>query len=191
MLLLRTLAGSKLHGLSSSTSDTDLFEVYSESSDFTSTGKIEVQTFKDNVDLTQMTLGPFMEHALMGSHQSLDAMFSQVAEVDRISALRAGFVADSSVLQRLIGTIHELVHQREPKKFRHALRIAYNAQELFETGRYNPTLSEEQVEKIKATMYEPYDVVLSEIKTVFPRMNFYYRELRGLPSDVVERIRGE
>jgi hypothetical protein len=191
MLLLKTLAGSKLHGLSSVTSDTDIFEVYSSPEDFNTSGKVEVQKFQDNIDRTQMTLSVFMEHAMAGSHQSLDAMFSTIAEVDHISAFRSGFIAGSGTVHRLIGTIHELLLKREPKKYRHAVRIALNTRELITTGRYTPTLTAEQAERVIKIAYQPYEVVLQEIAGIVPFIQFRSSALVGVSSVVATKLRGE
>lgn len=189
MLLLRSYAGSKLHGLSSPTSDTDIFEIYSSASDFGTFGKTEIQVKKGDLDLTQMTLGAFAIHSMLGSHQSLDAMFSGKVEVDLITAYRAGYRADYSSVRRLTGTIFDLLEKRDAKKYRHAIRIAINAEELARTGRYQPTLTEEQVDFVKQTAYEDYASVLAGIVKAFPSIRFRTRIFQGIPSNLVEAIK--
>ena len=149
-LLLRSYAGSILHGMSTPESDTDIVEVYS--SPFPvgrDSYKNEIQSIEDGLDLTRLTLSRFMERASVGSHQALDAMFSNVVEVDKISALRHGFIAGSNAIPVFIGTIRELAHQDFAKKHRHAARIALNLKELAETGRYEPTLTPEKIEVVQ------------------------------------------
>src|SRR5690606_19830742 len=108
-LLLRSYAGSILHGLESSESDTEVLEVYA-TGNVSEFGKVrhEIHSMDNGIDLTRMSLSRFMERAMAGSHQALDAMFSSKVEVDLIGDLRRGFHCGHSAIPVLIGTIREM-----------------------------------------------------------------------------------
>lgn len=167
MLLARIITGSRLHGFSSHDSDYDVMEIYSNTTDFSETGKDEVQTQTDGVDLTRLTLGKFLERAMRGSHQTLDAMFAAETETeDHIASLRENFHAGHEVITVLADVIKDLAQKRDPKKNRHALRIAYNLAEIIETGRYTPELSEETKTTILSKLYLSPAEIMVECSTI-------------------------
>jgi len=144
-LLFRSYAGSILHGLSTPSSDIDIFEIHSESFGSAHANKQEVQKIEGELDVTKITLSRFMQRSMDGSHQCLDAMFSSIAEVDEISALRKSFYAGSSTVEVFGRSIRELAHQKPPKKRRHAVRVTLNLIQMMETGRYEPRLTEPEI----------------------------------------------
>jgi hypothetical protein len=155
MLLTRIITGSRQHGFATEYSDLDLFEIYTSIDDFDGPKRghtREKHTLIDGRDVVACTLSKFMERCMAGSHQALDVMFAAEAEVDRIEALRKGFHVGPNAVEAFIHTIREMVDQRTPKRNRHALRVAFNLQEMIETGRYTPELSEEVREEIHAIL---------------------------------------
>lgn len=146
-LLFRSYAGSILHGLATSSSDIDIFEVYSEGFGIPSSShelKREIQTIKGKDDVTKITLSRFMQRSMEGSHQCLDAMFSSIPEVDKISALRKSFYCGNNTVETFRRSIREMAFQKVPKKRRHAVRVTLNLIQIMERGRYEPQLTDEE-----------------------------------------------
>ena len=142
-LLLRSIAGSHLYGTSRPESDLDYYEVHSVLPSFSGLYKTQ-QTIIDGVDVTKVSLSHFMELARIGSHQALDAMFSEKVEVDKIEALRRGYRAGYSVVVPYLGIIHKFSVDGTERKRKHAVRVAFNLIDILETGRFNPTLTPER-----------------------------------------------
>lgn len=169
MLLFKTIAGSRLHGLDSNLSDFDYVEVHTELPQSKHGYKTLEQTVENGADVTKVTLSRFLELASAGSHQMLDAIYSPIPEVDHISALRAGFVGGSNIINRLRGTIVELLGKGEPKKLRHAARITVNLEEFLDKGYYNPVLSDESKNFINNVSQQ------NRIGKVYSALNLYSR----------------
>lgn len=166
MLLLKVQAGSRLYGYASSTSDDDIFEVYSEplivmSQQQQAHKRREVavpvqQTIVDGVDTIRMTLSTFIQRASSGSHQALDAMFAPNPMVDKIPSLRANFFAGYEVIPTYTRIISKFAVQEGFRKQRHALRAMFNLEDILKSGRYNPELSPERIEFIMEKAHLPY-----------------------------------
>lgn len=145
-LLFRSYTGSILHGLSTPASDIDIFEVHSESFGSAYANKQEVQKIEGKYDVTKVTLSRFMQRSMEGSHQCLDAMFSSIAEVDEISALRNNFRAGFNTVETMRRSITEMAYQAPAKKRRHAVRVTLNLIQIMDHGRYEPKLNEAELE---------------------------------------------
>ena len=153
MLLLRTIHGSRLYGLNHAGSDYDYWEVHSNKPTDNPAKQIK-QTIKDGLDVVQMNLSTFMLYANRSSHQVLDCMFSQYAEVDMLSALRENYVLNTGSFVPLYRRTIPKFSMREVdqgldakfvlKSKRHAVRMCYQLQDGLAYGRFNPTLSEER-----------------------------------------------
>lgn len=144
-VVLRSIAGSHLYGLSRPDSDLDYYEVRSDSEKFLyGKQRKATQSIVDGIDVTAVSLSHFMDLALSGSHQALDAMFSEKTEIDEITALRQSFRVGSAVLIPYSRIIRKFMEQAGPRKQKHAARIAYNLQEMLERQRFSPTLSPEK-----------------------------------------------
>jgi hypothetical protein len=158
MLLLKVQAGSRLYGYATDTSDDDYYEVHTdrfmiETRDLPRDAR---QTIVDGVDVTQMTLGSFMERAALGSHQALDAMFAASPQVDLISGLRESYRTGYEVVPAYERIITKFAVQATFRKQRHALRALFNLQDMMETGRYKPELSAERILFINESAKLPY-----------------------------------
>ena len=143
MLLLRVHHGSNLYGLSHANSDDDYFEVYD--------GKFRTKHNNNHdtgLDVVRMSLDRFMTNASVGSHQSLEAMWSRRAEVDNMP-WRLNFHPDmGAAVERYTRTIKKFACDPSRKKQRHAWRLKFNLTDLLNEGMFNPTLDPEQVEMI-------------------------------------------
>ena len=144
MLLLRTVSGSVLYGLNHAGSDEDWFEVH--------TGKFKT-THNNNhatgLDVVRMSLDRFLANASVGSHQSLEAMWSRQAEVD-LMPWRFNFHPGlGESYERYLRTIKKFAADPSRKKQRHAWRLKLNLSDLMNEGHFNPTLDAERREMVE------------------------------------------
>lgn len=84
--------------------------------------------------------GTWLESCRKGVPQALEAMFSQMAIVDKIEPLRTGFYVGTEVWDTYMRTIKAFCMEGTAKKKRHGIRLALNFRDLREFGRFNPTL---------------------------------------------------
>jgi predicted nucleotidyltransferase len=151
MLLFETPHGSHLYGLAHAGSDRDVFRVVEKRSNIRA--HYAKQTISGVNDVMVMDLPTFLSYAARGVPQVLEAMYSQQATLDLIPELREGFYPDLRLTFRTYRrtTKHFLLDGREkdqPKRVRHAYRIALNFETLAETGRFNPTMTPEAIERM-------------------------------------------
>ena len=144
MLLLRTVSGSVLYGLNHAGSDEDWFEVH--------TGKFKTKHNNDHatgLDVVSMSLDRFLTNASVGSHQSLEAMWSRQAEVDLMPWRFDFSPSPGEVVDRYERTIKKFSLEPSYKKQRHAWRLKFNLTDYLSTGRFDPTLDTEQREHVE------------------------------------------
>lgn len=136
--ILETVHGSHLYGLNHSGSDRDFFRVVAGS------GRTNHRITGED-DVTQMPLERFLENVFHGSHQSCEALFSPLAEVDpRYQALFNGIrVTGEDVFARYRRTIHSFSYGTM-KQRRHAVRLGFNLRDLRLSGRFNPVMTDNQ-----------------------------------------------
>lgn len=144
-VLFKTQHGSKLYGLDHSESDDDWFVVVTNLGERTgqSRKKFARQTILDSVDTTVVDLSTWLVGCEKGVPQYLEAMFSQEAEVDKISAFRLGYRVSTGVYDTYYRTMKSFALSEGYKPKRHALRLALNLQSIGKYGRFNPRLSDE------------------------------------------------
>lgn len=126
MLLLRTLAGSRLYGTNQPYSDFDYYEVYDDIK--------PSQTIKDGVDITRMPFEKWLYLCHKGSHQALDAMWCppEFAEVDELWYFRSRYRNPLAAAQ-LEATAHSM-----GEGSKHFERLLACARECRRYGYYNP-----------------------------------------------------
>lgn len=153
-VILETVHGSHLYGLSHSESDHDVFRV-------TRGGTRTRHVVNGDADLTEMPLNIFLDRVFGGSHQSCEALFSPVATV--APEFKAYFdnyrVTGADVFNKYRRTIKKFSYGTY-KQRRHAVRLGYNLAELQRSGRFNPVLNEEQIYTVRraALTLEPEDL---------------------------------
>lgn len=144
-LLLRTIHGSHLYGLAHEGSDRDWYAVHGEK-----TTKSR-QNIIDNEDTVTVSYDRFLRLCEKGVPQALEAMFSRKALVDTIPFIRASFVATGPVVRSTYErTIKNFWAREDRKRRRHALRLTVNYASIVEMGRFNPTLTLEEIEMVNA-----------------------------------------
>lgn len=166
-VLFSTPHGSRLYGLAHANSDNDTFVVHP------SSARRARQTIVGSEDLMRMNFEYFLQHAAVGSHQSLEAMFSRQATVDHFRELREGFFATGpEVIERYLRTAKKFATSDSFKKRRHALRLLLNLRDITRYGRFDPTLSAKQVELISDVAHEgefPSERYLELFRELAPR----------------------
>jgi hypothetical protein len=144
MLLLRTIGGSRLYGLSHENSDWDWFEVYGYKK-----GRA-TQKIVGREDKNAITFDRFMRYCEKGVPQHLEAMFSRVAEVDNMPFNRMKYgINRRNVRDTYLRTIKQFwlvgIEEDDFKRRRHAVRLMINLNSMEESGMFNPTLSPQQI----------------------------------------------
>ena len=142
--ILKTVHGSYLYGLNHSDSDRDFFRVVP--GDARTVHKVA-----GKIDITQMSLERFLTNVYKGSHQSCEALFSPLAEVDPqyrplFAAIR---ITGSDVFARYRRTIRAFSFGTD-KQRRHAVRLGFNLSDLERYSRFNPVLTDNQKLKVYA-----------------------------------------
>ena len=139
-LLFRTVHGSRLYGTNHENSDWDYWEVYSNK--VPSPAKWIKQKIEGKDDRVRLNLSTFTLYAYRSSHQVLEAMFSDRAEVDELTAFRNSFRLNTYTFVPLYKrTIKSFVFNEDRKSKMHAARLCFNLMDGLEYGRFNPTMS--------------------------------------------------
>lgn len=138
-ILLKTIHGSHLYNLANADSDTDWYVVYA------GKGRAK-QTIVDGIDTMTISLDSFLHQCRKGVPQSLEALYSQKKEIDRIP-----FIADSfnpvnvEVYKTYIRTINNFwadgTRKSSIKRKRHAIRLCFNLSDILRYGKFNPEIS--------------------------------------------------
>ena len=137
MIILRLLVGSHLYGTAHGGSDFDWYEVHD---------KIDSrQVISGNQDTTYLDLSTYMRQADAGVPQALEAMFAPAdyfgIEVDKFRDMRVNYRPDTAraanTYARTISSFKRL--KVTPKRLAHAVRLAYNLDQLVKHGKFDPT----------------------------------------------------
>lgn len=157
--LLLTPSGSRLYGLAHANSDEDYYRVvpdefYWKAVGAFPTGKPKMliaQHINNGIDELTVSFKTFSILAMNGTPQTLEAMFSEQATIDRLDAFRKDYFAGmghDSMIERYRKTIHTFIYGNF-KSRRHALRLSLNLNEsMINGGRFNPTLTAKEVDYI-------------------------------------------
>jgi hypothetical protein len=147
-ILYKTVHGSRLYGMSHAGSDWDYYTVV----DKVKTNKAKFSTHKivGETDSVVVDFGTWVDQCKDGVPQALEAMFSNMAVEDRITEFRTSFYVGTQAYDRYLRTIKSFAYSEKDsfKRKRHALRLGINLKYLARYGRFNPTLSPNQVKGI-------------------------------------------
>lgn len=149
-LIFSTVHGSHLYGLAHEDSDLDVYEVYE--------GKALKlrQSINDKDDSVRGTIEAFLIRATTGSHQSVEALFSQQKQWapgmhEKYGPMLEGLrITGGDVYAKYERTIKSFAHSEEVKKRVHAVRLSLNLTALRNHGRFNPTLTQMEATMCKA-----------------------------------------
>jgi hypothetical protein len=145
-LIFATIHGSRLYGLDHEGSDQDHFWVT------TSTRPRARQTVTGDQDIVRVGLSRFLSNLMGGSHQSVEALFSPfkvwgenpIAEAWR-PFLESFKITGPEVSARYERTIKTFCFG-DFKRRRHAVRLGQNLRALQSEGRFNPRMTDDQIE---------------------------------------------
>lgn len=161
-LIFETIHGSNLYGMAHEGSDRDMYYVYAD-------GRKARQSVSGDDDVVRVGWDDFLEKALSGSHQSLEALFSPVKvwHDERYRPYVEGIVVPAGpVREKYMRTIKKFSYG-DFKRRRHALRLALNLQELTRRGKFNPELTRPEVDNITLLALVYHGDELYEIAKMF------------------------
>lgn len=156
-VLFKTVHGSHLYGLAHEHSDNDFYTVVDKVK--TAKARYAKQTIVDGEDSMVVDFGTWVQMCVNGVPQALEAMFSRMPLHDEISEFRNGFYVGSTAHERYLRTITSFVTNQDYKRKRHGLRLALNFAEMAEHGRFNPTLTQNQVDFVSDYAHKDVDAV--------------------------------
>lgn len=141
-VIFRTIHGSRLYGLNHAKSDEDLMVVYDDE-------RTALHVHRGQDDTVHVGFNDFLNKALSGSHQSLEALFSPFKEWEQEQYrpfLEGIIVPVAGIREKYVRTIKRFSFG-DFKLRRHAVRLAYSLVDLQKYGRFNPRLSPERVKE--------------------------------------------
>lgn len=143
--LFRTIHGSHLYGMATDFSDRDYYEVVPDNPSLRD--HFCQQTIKDGIDVTVIDLSTWLHYVEIGVPQACEAMFSTKADIDTLGALRRSYRLTSTAWDRYLRTaINFAQHEGDFKRIRHGYRLALNLRDIYEKGRFEPTLDADQIQ---------------------------------------------
>lgn len=145
-VLFKTVHGSHLYGLAHEHSDNDYYTVLDKVK--TAKARYAKQKIVDGEDSMVVDFGTWMQMCVNGVPQALEAMFSNSPLVDNISHFRRAFYVSTGAQERYLRTITNFCMTQDPKRKRHGLRLALNMYDFTRYGRFNPTLSPNEVDYV-------------------------------------------
>lgn len=144
-LIFETIHGSHLYGLAHEGSDKDMFRVT------TSNKGGAKHVMRDGVDVCEMGIDAFLDRALSGSHQSAEAMFSPHKTwgtgMEQIwgPMIEGHRITGPDVFKKYERTIKKFCFG-DFKRRRHACRLSLNLADLRKDGRFNPVMSQVEIQ---------------------------------------------
>jgi len=169
-VLLKTVHGSRLYGLEHANSDDDYYVV----TPTQNTKKQLNAKHKIDGDLDTVTtdFASFVQMCNNGVPQALETMFSKKTVSPFFEEYRQSwFAADPTVVSRYLRTIKSFSLEegaKQEKYRRHALRLSLNLDELVNTGRFDPTLSKQNVSLVKRLATKNQEQYFNELNAINP-----------------------
>lgn len=144
--LFTTIHGSRLYGLAHEHSDEDYYTVIETVPK--KRAKYARQSIIGVEDTMTVDFGTWMEMCRSGVPQALEAMFSHDPFVmyDSIREFRDSFRISTGASERYIRTITSFTMTQDAKRKRHGLRLALNMYDFTRNGRFNPTMTPNEVD---------------------------------------------
>lgn len=143
-VLFKTPHGSHLYGLAHADSDEDFYTVVSKVK--TARAKYAKQKIDGDTDSLVIDFGTWLWQLADGVPQAWEAAFSTAPLVDKIGPMRAGLHMTDACAPRYLRTITSFCMTQDPKRKRHGLRLALNMYDWQRAGRFNPTLTPNEVD---------------------------------------------
>lgn len=163
-ILFRTIHGSHLYGLANADSDLDYYTVIPRVK--SNHRKYAKQSIVDGVDSMTVDFTTWLHYCDEGVPQALEAMFSQVPEVDLLTDFRASYrINTANVVRTYKRTALNFSRGEKFKQRRHAIRLMLNLNDMLVYGRFNPTLEQEDIDFLNRQMEMPEDEYYQYIDT--------------------------
>ena len=140
MNLLYTVTGSRLYGFAGADSDYDTYAV------------VETGPNKHSVvgldDVAIINLETFLGHLEKGVPQAIEALWSDKREIAKdweayFNSLKPSL---SGMLDTYPRVIKKFMEKDTPKGRRHAMRLANNLADMYDRGKFNPTLERQRAD---------------------------------------------
>lgn len=157
-VLFKTTHGSHLYGLAHEHSDNDLYTVL-DSVPKRRARYAKQKIYEDGTDSMVVDFGTWLGMCQDGVPQALEAMFSSKAIYDDIADFRRAFRVGTRSHERFLRTIKSFSVHQDYKRKRHGLRLALNFHDMSRYGRYEPTLTENEVDFVSSVAHKDTDVV--------------------------------
>lgn len=155
--------GSHLYGLTRPDSDIDLYTVYDFLNKTWRPRRQVKQHIEDETDQVKISLEKYSEQVNKGVPQALEVLFARPEfwldsdpEWERQRELLANFLPMDIVLDTYRRTVMNFFAEDNFKKNRHGFRLLLNANELQKTGKFDPTLTEYQVDIVTRLAEKPW-----------------------------------
>ena len=168
-VLLYTVHGSRLYGNSLPGSDEDFYAVvedrplnkYSDAH----------QSIVASQDTTVVGYSKFLEMCYKGVPQALEALMSPIAMLDNMEAFRKNYViAGNNVTSTYLRTIKSFTlderEGKQPKLRRHAVRLAFNLNDIISYGRFNPQLTVQEKHTCETLSVLPLEQLKDELEKI-------------------------
>lgn len=156
-VLFKTLHGSRLYGLANAGSDWDYYTVLDKQKN--RRARYSRQTISEGLDSMVVDFGTWINMCVNGVPQALEAMFSDHVVFDDIEDFRKSFYVSTGASERYLRTITSFCMTQDPKRKRHGLRLALNMYDFTRAGRFNPTLSPNEVDYVTEQSKKDCDAV--------------------------------
>jgi len=145
-ILYRTIAGSRLYGLEHADSDWDYYTVIDRVPK--SKAAYHAHTIVDGIDTTVVDFGTWIADCQANVPQALEAMFSTKADFDQLAFFRSQFRAGTNydVYYGIMKRMALTPKWDDFKHRRHIMRLALCIRSMRDSGRFDPTLTESQIE---------------------------------------------
>lgn len=141
-VVLRTIHGSHLYGLAHKDSDLDVYTVVN-NRHLRRRAHQKIEGVNDSfiIDLTY-----FLHLVEEGVPQAAEALFSPIADIDKISSFRHRYKMNTAKAANTYRrTIKNFYAAGDFKRRRHALRLYLNLLDILEYGRFNSRLTPAQI----------------------------------------------
>lgn len=160
-IIYKTVSGSRLYGLAHADSDYDYYTVVDKPR--TKKARYIKHSIVDGIDSTYVDFGTWVNLCQAGIPTALEAMFSQQAMVDDIADFRADFVAGTN-FDAYLGVMKHMRHEHPDsyKHKRHLIRLGKNMRDIRAYGRFDPTLSAEDIELVNELAKLPMEHVYND-----------------------------
>lgn len=164
-VLFKTVHGSHLYGLAHADSDNDYYTVVDKVKNKRARyAKQKISA--DGEDSMVVDFGTWMGMLQSGVPQACEAVFSQMPLVDRLGPFRDSFRLGTGANERYLRTITSFTMTQDNKRKRHGLRLALNMHDFTRAGRFNPTLTPNEVDYVTEEAKKDCDAVYAKAMTI-------------------------